>query len=337
MNDKDMDLISIIIPVYNVSKYLRRCVDSVLSQTYKNIEIVLVDDGSTDDSGNICDEYAEKENSITTVHQTNQGLGPARNTGLDLAHGKYIGFVDSDDWVAPNMYEYMYKAMMNNGCDIVTCGRYVVSDEGVLSEVYCSSTERKIEKEEAVKQYLIQKVMNMSVCDKLFNRELFQNVRFPGDFYRSEDIVPMYQMLKKSKGVYLTGKPFYNYYYRMGSLSKSNFSPKTMGSYIYSEQVAKEVKTDFPELKGAADYFVLDEIIGMYRIIRASGYKGKEKSQLMKKMKKSFSLIMKNEYLYKRQKLYAILAFIRMDKIFDKMYVVLKRGAQRKHAKRSKK
>lgn len=333
--NQDIDLITVIIPVYNVSKYLRRCVDSVLNQSYKNIEIILVDDGSTDDSGVICDEYAEKEKSVMVIHQQNQGLGPARNAGLEVMHGDYVGFVDSDDWIEKDMYECMYKAIRDNKCDIATCGRLVVADEGILSSVYCKEKGLKIDKEESIKRFLIQRDMNMSACDKLFKSKLFDDVRFPGEFYISEDIVPMYHLLKKSNGVFLTGKPFYNYYSRIGSLSKSNFSYKTMGACMYAEQVSKEVKTDFPQLADAADYLFYDEVIGIYRVAQRAKYVGKEKKELLIRIKESFRAIMKNPYLYKRQKLFVILALLRIDKLFDDIYITIKQRIQKKHAERS--
>lgn len=333
IND-DMDLISIIIPVYNVSKYLRRCVDSVLNQSYRNIEIILVDDGSTDDSGAICDEYAKKEESVIVIHQHNQGLGPARNAGLNVIHGKYVGFVDSDDWVSSEMYECMHRAIVENNCDIATCGRLVVADEGILSQVYCTDKVQKLNSEEAIEHYLIQRDMNMSACDKLFSSKLFDDVRFPGKFLISEDIVPMYYLLKKSEGVFLTGKPYYNYYYRVGSLSKSNFSYKTMGACIYAEIVSELVRKEYPHLKDAANYFFYDEIIGIYRVLRRAEYSGKEKRELQLKIKNEFWPIIRNPYVFKRQKIYCVLAIIGMDRILDKLYIVLKQKRQLNHLKK---
>ena len=113
------DLISVIIPVYNVEKYLKKCLDSVINQTYKNLEIILVDDGSSDKSGLICDEYTKLDKRIKVVHKKNEGLSSARNTGLDIAKGKYISFIDSDDFVSIYMYEIMYKEIIKNNRDIV--------------------------------------------------------------------------------------------------------------------------------------------------------------------------------------------------------------------------
>ena len=118
----EIPLISLIVPVFNVEKYLKRCLDSLISQSYKNIEIILIDDGSTDESGKICDRYAkEHSNIIKVLHQENQGLSMARNAGLDIAIGEYIGFVDSDDYVEPKMFERLYNNLLESNADISVC------------------------------------------------------------------------------------------------------------------------------------------------------------------------------------------------------------------------
>ena len=116
-----MNLISVIVPVYNGEKYLHRCVDSILSQTYKNLEILLIDDGSKDNSASICDEYAEKDNRIVVIHKKNEGTGPTRQYGMEHAHGEYIAFVDNDDYIVPDMYEKMMKAIEESGADYCAC------------------------------------------------------------------------------------------------------------------------------------------------------------------------------------------------------------------------
>ena len=120
MNDKP--LISVIVPIYNTEKYLKKCLDSIINQTYKNLQIILIDDGSGDNSGEICDEYATKDSRIQVIHKQNAGVTAARNDGLDMATGDYIGFVDSDDWIEPNMYEEMMANLIKTGADFVHTG-----------------------------------------------------------------------------------------------------------------------------------------------------------------------------------------------------------------------
>ena len=124
-----MELISIIVPVYNVEKYIRRCINSILNQTYQYLEIILVDDGSTDNSGLICDKYAHMDNRITVIHKKNGGLSSARNTGIDIAKGAYIGFIDSDDWIAPETYEVLYRNLVHYDADVSDIDSVISSKE----------------------------------------------------------------------------------------------------------------------------------------------------------------------------------------------------------------
>ena len=128
-------MISVIVPVYNVEKYLRQCLDSVLAQTYRELEIILVDDGSTDGSGAICDEYATRDSRIKVVHQQNGGLSSARNAGLDLATGEYVAFVDSDDYIHETMLELLYQALVENNADTVICNFERVDEKGDVISV----------------------------------------------------------------------------------------------------------------------------------------------------------------------------------------------------------
>ena len=127
--------ISVIVPIYNVEKYLDRCLKSIINQTYKNLEIILIDDGSPDNCGTICDEYAKKDNRIKVVHKDNGGLVKARNTGLDIATGEYISFIDPDDWIELNMYEEMIKIADETNTDIVRCGYYRDNDKESMERI----------------------------------------------------------------------------------------------------------------------------------------------------------------------------------------------------------
>ncbi|MDD6812335.1 MAG: glycosyltransferase family 2 protein [Lachnospiraceae bacterium] len=168
-NQKELPLISIIIPVYNVEKYLTRCLESVVAQTYSNLEIILVDDGSTDNSGKVCDKYQEIDSRIKVVHKKNGGVSDARNEGIDEACGEYIAFVDSDDWVTRNYIENMYAILVKNSCDIAICDVKRTS-KGDLKK----STEKlkTYFKDEAIKQLLYQKI-STSACGKLYKVENF--------------------------------------------------------------------------------------------------------------------------------------------------------------------
>ena len=164
----DEKLISIIVPVYNIEEYLPRCIESILAQTYSNLELILVDDGSVDKSGKICDAYAEKDVRVRVLHKENGGSSSARNAGILLAKGQYIGFVDSDDYIEANMYQKMMDAIALTGCNIVQVARDEIDDKGNLMQSICEMPEELIQysAEEFMKELLLHKG-DCSFCTKL--------------------------------------------------------------------------------------------------------------------------------------------------------------------------
>lgn len=207
------DMISVIIPVYNVENFLEKCIESVLEQSYKNLEIILVDDGSTDKSGKICDEYKMTDNRIKVIHKANGGLSDARNTGLKTARGKYYSFIDSDDYIASEMLQIMIDSIKRNHCEIAVCNMIRFLENGDHFVFYHPvDTEQILSGEE---RFL---TMNQpSVCNKLFDSELFNNIKFPkGKYY--EDTYIYHELLYQAKRVVLTGKASYWYRARPDSI-----------------------------------------------------------------------------------------------------------------------
>jgi glycosyltransferase involved in cell wall biosynthesis len=198
------DLISIIIPVYNMEKYLDRCLYSVLNQTYENLEIILVDDGSTDSSPKMCDEYALKDGRVKVVHKGNGGLSDARNAGLGVASGAYIGYVDSDDWVELDMYERMYIACVENDAELAVCRYFCEYEDNTVD----NGTDKVevLDRDEILKIYITDKdgyMIYNSVWSKLFKRELVEGVIFPKG-RNSEDIMYTTRAFcKLDKAVYI--------------------------------------------------------------------------------------------------------------------------------------
>ena len=181
MNSKP--LVSIIIPVYNVEKYLDKCLDSVVNQTYTNLEIILVDDGSPDRCPAICDEWKSRDSRIKVIHQPNGGLSRARNAGLKIATGEFIGFVDSDDWIEPDMYETLLSTMLETGADIVVCNFYCeeVNSDAFIQKPKSPVIERYTA-EEALKLLISEKTfIHPVVWNKLFRKHLLTNLLFPED------------------------------------------------------------------------------------------------------------------------------------------------------------
>ena len=248
-------LISVIVPVHNVAAYLPRCVDSILAQSYANLQIILVDDGSTDDSGKICEEYAKKDTRIQVIHQKNGGLSSARNAGLDAASGQYIGFVDSDDWIEPEMYEKMLALMECNEAQIVCAGRYDVDgDTGRKTIGLCPKQQTCVTGEELAGRIFLWDHCDSSACDKLYRRALFDGIRYP-EGRTCEDVPVTYRLALKAERVVLCDKPFYNYYHRSGSISKgAGISEKTFHYSQHTAGILEDIRQHHPNIAPQAEF-----------------------------------------------------------------------------------
>ena len=222
VNILDQELISIVVPIYNVSEYLDKCIQSIINQTYKNIEIILVNDGATDDSGIICMKYANFDSRIVYVEKKNGGLSDARNAGIKLAKGEYLIFVDSDDFVENNMCEVLYSAVVNAKTDIGCSGYYVDGDNGVISEYHEFVEEIKtISRDEALK--LIYFGRSYAAWGKIYKRTLFDNLEFPKGKI-DEDYAVMYKLFGSVGQVTFVNNHLYHYLKRSGSITKSEFN-----------------------------------------------------------------------------------------------------------------
>lgn len=224
-----MPEISVIIPVYNMEKYLNRCVDSVLSQTFTDIEIILVDDGSTDNSPEICDNYKEIDDRIIVIHKPNGGLSDARNAGLDVATGNYIGFVDSDDYIDHRMYEILYDLIVTNNADIAHCLMKKITDNDFIINhiTYNQSEVNTYQHKDFIENYFpnFPHIIPSPVCSKLFRKKIFNEIRFPvGQYY--EDSYIQLRTLDLCQSIVVINLELYYYVQREGSIMHSEYSPK---------------------------------------------------------------------------------------------------------------
>lgn len=213
------ELISIIVPVYNVEKYIRRCIDSIIQQDYRNLEIILVDDGSTDKSGIICDKYKKRDKRICVVHKENGGLSSARNTGIDLAKGNYIAFVDSDDYISKDMYSILMKNIIEEKADISIVNYEMVSEWGKIKKRTITKIERKVMsgKEACKERYKKDGTIMVVAWNKLYKKELFQSIRYPiGKLH--EDEFTTYKLLYRSNIVVYQNEKLYAYVQRKNSI-----------------------------------------------------------------------------------------------------------------------
>lgn len=237
-------MISVIIPVYNTEKYIKRCLDSVTHQTYSDLEILIVDDGSTDSSSDICKEYQKKDNRIKYIRKSNSGQGASRNLALDECRGEWISFVDSDDWIDLKMYEDMLSAC-SDSTDIVICGW--VRNHG-FKEVVQGKPEAKTfyNNQELIKAYLCTPYITSSMCNKIYRRTLFDGIRFPT--YRArEDSATIYKILAKASETIHIVKPLYYQYVRPGSTERSKFTKKKLVSLEIAKQEKECLLEKYPE------------------------------------------------------------------------------------------
>lgn len=216
--------ISIIIPVYNVENYLPKCLDSVISQTYEQLEIIIVDDGSTDKSGIICDEYARKDNRIIVIHKSNGGLSDARNSGLDIARGEYVMFVDSDDYVEPTFCEIPLRIAIREHVDIVSFGYFKISNKS--TKVKKTNKPRTVQASEAIKILItLDDVIHGFVWNKFYKRSLFEQIHFPiGRTFEDQGV--NYLLFHYAGRIFISDAPLYYYCRRDNSISKAYYSPK---------------------------------------------------------------------------------------------------------------
>lgn len=213
-----MPLISVIVPVYKVEKYIHKCVDSILSQTFTDFELFLVDDGSPDNCGKICDEYAEKDSRIIVIHKENGGLSDARNAALNRVNGEYITFIDSDDYVSAYHLETMFNALEITGADIALANITSFNDEEYDDSLYKPTTEMKT----LTGIDIFSTINRPNACAKLYKKNIYSNIRFPvGRLY--EDVFVWHDVLAKTNRIVLTGVNSYFYYYRDDSIMHQEY------------------------------------------------------------------------------------------------------------------
>lgn len=244
-------LISVIVPVYNVEKYLRKCVETIINQTYKNIEIILVDDGSTDNSGVICDQMKEIDSRIIVAHKQNGGLSDARNFGMTIAKGEYYSFVDSDDYIAPDMIEYLYSLCIKFNTLMSVCSYYLVLKNGSKLISQGNGKEVCLSAHDALEDMLYSGQVCINAWAKLYHKSLFKLITYPkGMLY--EDNGTTYKLFINSKKIGCGFLPKYYYIIRKGLITTSAFSEKKMDHIILTDEMAEFVVHMYPDLKQAA-------------------------------------------------------------------------------------
>lgn len=259
--------ISVIIPVYNVENYLKRCLDSIINQTYKNLEIILINDGSTDSSGMICDEYKKNDRRIKVIHKKNEGQSKTRNRGIDIATGEYISFIDSDDFIHKDFYKELMNLIKTNESTLAICGYQMFTKEEELKENK-SAKKTKLSKSEALgclfdkQNYKIENYL----CNKLYHRDLFTEIRMPiNDIY--EDISIMYKLFDKATNISFISKDMYYYFQRANSSSRKVSVKNITDRINITIERKKYIDKKYPELIEKTNYYSFKASIVNFLVI----------------------------------------------------------------------
>ena len=299
-------LISVIIPIYNVEPHLHRCVDSICAQTYENLEIILVDDGSPDGCGEICEEYAARDGRVRVIHKPNGGLSDARNAGLDIMTGAYVAFVDSDDWIEPAMYERLLSHLINFQADM-SVGGIVVEVEQGASVTIEKSVDYGAEPFSETNVEMMRRYLNSSwaAWDKLYKADLFNEIRYPvGEINEDEAIV--LQLLDRCKTVCYTNEIFYHYIRRLNgqSITTSSFSTKKLVWPKHCRDNLAFVRENYPELElDAAARYRGSLLWALTEIAASEGDYSAEAESLLRDLRQNAAVFHKAPFQYPSDRL----------------------------------
>ncbi len=307
MSSYGNELVSIIVPVYNVEQYLEKCVNSIINQSYKNLEIILVDDGATDNSGKICDELAKLDNRIKVYHKENGGLSDARNYGVERATGEYIGFVDSDDYIDPEMYEKLYEAIKKENVDVAECNLKIIYPNRV--ELYTNEKYFRVcTKQEYLEEYLkIDKVFG-SACVRLIKSNIVKKLKFPiGKLY--EDTYYAHDLIREVDKYVIMDNPYYNYFMREESITNTKFNPRIFDLIEIVEKLHKMTYNNYPSLKEEAD---CRKMYAYFSVLNSIVYEDDYKNnkyylQVINYFKENYIELLKNKHITRNRKLSIIL------------------------------
>lgn len=315
--------ISVIIPAYNVEKYIYSCMESIVNQTYQNLEIILVDDGSTDNTPALCDSLAQRDSRITVIHKKNGGASSARNAGLEVSTGDYIAFIDADDYIDLDMYEIMLSQIIEYNADAAACGMIRESDDG-LKEIW-GSYDAEIEEFDRVS--LLQKVgeangiLPVSPCNKLFKKEIVKNIRFDIRFQYAEDVLFNFLAAEHIEKMVSQNIPRYHYVNNAASTSHKVFDNNRFDEHRVMDIIFERVK-DSPEIY---PYCVKGDVLKAFRTIKEMCSSGNELDmfkQIRKRIVTHRAFIFQSSIFSKQAKIKTLFLWLlpNLYKIFIKYY-----------------
>lgn len=304
-------LVSVVVPVYNVEQYLNDCVDSILKQSYQNIEVILVDDGSKDNSGSMCDEIAKCDSRVRVIHKSNGGLSSARNAGIENARGEFITFIDSDDDITSDYVEYLFSMIKKDKTKMAIASYSVVhvkSDKTDVRDLSRGLSSLVLDTKECLSRMLCEEGFTVSACAKLYKKELFSDVLFPiGKL--CEDNGTIYKLILKCDRISYGAKSIYNYYTRENSIMTSKFNKKRLDLLELTDIMVSDISKVYPSL---CDVLEKRTFQARFSILRQMVFVDLDEELTLKKkeiirfLRKNFWKVLKNKKCDKRDKLAAI-------------------------------
>ena len=321
---KNRPIISIIVPVYNVESYLERCIESILNQSFKEFELILVNDGSTDSCKDICNEYKKRDSRIVVVNKKNEGVSSARNLGLDLAKGEYIGFIDPDDFINKDMYKILFDTIQANNSDMVICDYYKVNEDDInkFRNLKCNCENIKIKNLnnlESIDNLFLTGEKFIFAWNKLYKRELFNDLRYEkGRIYEDEYLA--HRILYKCNKVSIIEAKIYYYVQRKGSLINSPFTVRRFDKvYAIKDRVdfLREKNLTYLEDKAEKtfiDYFVWNYFVAYQRLENIES----ELKILKKMFNRVFFKSLDNKFISLKEKLTLVLLYL-SPKLYNKL------------------
>lgn len=310
-------LISVIVPIYNVENYLVKCIESIINQTYSNLEIILVDDGSPDNCHIICNEYAKKDSRIKVIHKKNGGLSDARNAGLEIATGEYISFIDSDDWIYKDMYTDLIDLIKNHDADISSCSVYKFYENDKFNLDYDKEFNIKIySNEDALRSLIREEEIKQTVWNKIYKRNIIDDIKFEiGKIH--EDEYWTYQVIGNSKRVVHIDKPMYYYLQRENSIMGEKYSEKRLHGIYSRKERLDYIQQKFPNITTDAKMSLFFTCVYQYQcLLRSRDSINKvDISQIIKSYLKNICFDKKDiKNLNIKQKIWFYIARISLDK-----------------------
>ena len=330
-------MVSVIIPIYNVEKYLEECVESVLYQTYQDLEIILVDDGSPDGCGAICDEYAQKDKRVKVIHKENGGLSDARNAGLDVCRGDYIVFVDSDDCIHPQMIERLYNLLMKYQTDMAICSFQDIEENEMplYAEYDAQGKEYCFEKENIMNQLQSRNLLTVVAWNKIYKARLFENIRYPKGYIHEDEFI-IHKLLHLCTRTVYTEEKLY-YYRKRGDSIMGNISPKKIQDiYLaYEDRISFLEEKQYGRIITDTKLQLMHQITKYYKLIKKRddanellAYMGDKFAELyqQKEVQEALTAELKKEYGLFYQSPSRYYAYVKKNKVYSTIKERIKKG-----------